>query len=329
VRLEDVLSESLALPVDPFAFVDDAASTRDPAPRLEGFERELFQRLQRLGYDVLPTIRSPFDALSKREATTLLTGVGGVGSALDRKADIVSNISRVVEKDSVMFAVRRARMSIRGGPVIAREELRRPKGSDDVEEMISETKACWTRSDWTAPPSTFSPSSAVFRPKLLPSAGPSNRLDPPRSVFPSALRSSAPSGPTTAVPSVPTISRRKSTSPGFPPGSPLSSHRRVSPTPSRRPTRAVCPSKPSTWTKSRTRKATWTACRPSRSCFRDAWRNDSRKNVLGPRTRETWCWNGTPRKTGPPDPPASRVAGRHSWRAACGRSRHRTTRCSP
>jgi len=140
MRLEDVLSESLALPVDPFAFIDDATSGPDPAPRLEGFERELFQRLQRLGYDVLPTVRSPFDALSKRDTTTLLTGVGGVGSALDRKADVVSNISRVVEKDSVMFVIRRARMSIRGVPVIAREELRRAKDSDDVEEMISERK---------------------------------------------------------------------------------------------------------------------------------------------------------------------------------------------
>jgi len=52
----------------------------------------------------------------------------------------VSNISRVVEKDSVMFVVRRARMNIRGVPVIAREELRRAKDSDDVEEMISERK---------------------------------------------------------------------------------------------------------------------------------------------------------------------------------------------
>jgi len=140
MRLEDNLGESLALPVDPFAFADVALG-ESPAPRLEGFERELFLRLQRLGFDVLPTARSPFDALSKRDATTFLTGVGGAGSALDKKADIVSNISRVVEKDSVMFVVRRSvRRSIRGVPVIAREELRRAKDSDDVEEMISERK---------------------------------------------------------------------------------------------------------------------------------------------------------------------------------------------
>lgn len=141
LRLEDVLSESLALPVDPFAFVDDDPSGRSLAPRFEGFERELYERLQRLGYDVLPTVRSPFDALSKRETTTFLTGVGSPESALDRKAEVVSNISRVVEKDSVMFVVRRSvRRSIRGVPVIAREELRRAKDSDDVEDMISERK---------------------------------------------------------------------------------------------------------------------------------------------------------------------------------------------
>src|SRR6267143_2220220 len=140
MRLEESLGESLALPVDPFAFLNSALGDA-PAPRLEGFERELFQRLQRLGFDVLPTVHSPFDALSKRDATTFLTGVGGAGSALDQKADIVSNISRVVEKDSVMFVVRRSvRRSIRGVPVIAREELRRAKDSDDVEEMISERK---------------------------------------------------------------------------------------------------------------------------------------------------------------------------------------------
>lgn len=141
MRLEDVLSESLALPVDPFAFIDKGEPDQGVAPRIEGFERELYQRLERLGYHVLPTVRSPFDALSRHETTTLLTGVGGLDSALDRKAEVVSNISRVVEKDSVMFVVRRSvRRSIRGVPVIAREELRRAKDSDDVEEMISERK---------------------------------------------------------------------------------------------------------------------------------------------------------------------------------------------
>src|SRR5437899_2386718 len=117
------------------------AAREERLPPIEGFEREMFERLERLCYRVLRTVRSPFDALSKHEETTFLTGVGEADRALERKAEVVSNLSRVVEKDSVMFVERaRVRMSIRGVPVIAREELRRAKDRDDVEEMISERK---------------------------------------------------------------------------------------------------------------------------------------------------------------------------------------------
>ncbi len=141
MRLEEFLNESLVMPVDPFALLADPAAREERLPQIEGFEREMFERLERLGYRVLRTVRSPFDALSKHEETTFLTGVGEADRALERKAEVVSNLSRVVEKDSVMFVERaRVRMSIRGVPVIAREELRRARDRDDVEEMISERK---------------------------------------------------------------------------------------------------------------------------------------------------------------------------------------------
>jgi putative transcriptional regulator len=142
MRLEEFLHESLVLPADPFALLGGPAEGDVRLPRLEGFERELFQRLERLGYRVVRTVRSPFDALSQYDETTLLTGFGDADRALERKAEVVSNLGRVVEKDSVMFVERRAvrRKSIRGVPVIGREELRRAKDRDDVEEMISERK---------------------------------------------------------------------------------------------------------------------------------------------------------------------------------------------
>ena len=141
MRLEEFLNESLVVPVDPFALLADSAVREERLPRPAGFEREMFERLERFGYQVLRTVRSPFDALSKHEETTFLTGVGDADRALERKAEVVSNLSRVVERDSVMFVERaRVRMSIRGVPVIAREELRRAKDRDDVEEMIYERK---------------------------------------------------------------------------------------------------------------------------------------------------------------------------------------------
>ena len=140
-RLEAFLREPLVLPMDPFAFIESAAPAAPIQGPLEAFERELFRRLERLGYNVLPTVRSPFDGLAQHETRTYLAGVESADTKLEKKATIVSNIGRVVEKDAVMFVERRTiRLSIQGVPVIAREELRRVKDRDAVEDLIAERK---------------------------------------------------------------------------------------------------------------------------------------------------------------------------------------------
>ncbi len=127
--------------MDPLDFNVDVESKKYAFARLEALERDLFRRLVRLGYDVLPTVRSPFEALTQHEETTLLTGVGGSEIPIERKASVVSSIGRVVERDAVLFVERRfVRASINGVPVIAREELRRAKDLDAVEELIAERK---------------------------------------------------------------------------------------------------------------------------------------------------------------------------------------------
>ncbi len=141
-RLEEYLGEPLVLPMDPFAVLEAVERVvRQPSVPLEGFEKELFQRLQRLGYEVLPTVRSPFDAFAQREEKTLLTGVESPGGKLEKKAAIVSNIGRVVERDAVLFVEHRTiRVTIEGLPVIAREEIRKARDRDAVEDLIAERK---------------------------------------------------------------------------------------------------------------------------------------------------------------------------------------------
>lgn len=142
-RLEEALGEPLVLPMDPFALLSQVREVlKAPVPQaLEAFEKDLFQRLERLGYDVSPTVRSPFDALTRHEDKTMLTGVERADRKLARKAAIVSNIGRVVEKDAVLFVEHRSiRMTIEGLPVIAREELRKARDRDAVEDLIEERK---------------------------------------------------------------------------------------------------------------------------------------------------------------------------------------------
>ncbi len=142
-RLEELLGEPLVKPMDPFVLLVQAREIlRPPMPAsLESFERELFTRLERLGYDVAPTVRSPFDALTRHEHTTLLTGVVPSDTTLQKKALILSNIGRVVEKDGVLFVERRSvRTTVEGLPVIAREELRKARTRGSVEDLIEERK---------------------------------------------------------------------------------------------------------------------------------------------------------------------------------------------
>ncbi len=140
-RLEAFLREPLVLPMNPFELIAASESVTPPPEHLEAFERELFQRLERLGYTVLPTVRSPFDGLTRHAETTYLTGVESADTKLEKKATIVSNIGRVVEKDAVIFVEHRTiRLTIKGLPVIAREELRKVKDRDAVEDLIAERK---------------------------------------------------------------------------------------------------------------------------------------------------------------------------------------------
>lgn len=139
MRLEEFIGEALAVPVDPFAVAPERAPFPDFLARLRGLERDVFARLERLGYEVLPIIRSPFDAFTQHEETTLLTGVGEGDVTIERKAETVANLSRVIEKGAVLFArQRRTRVTIRGIPIIGRDELRRAKDLESVEELIAE-----------------------------------------------------------------------------------------------------------------------------------------------------------------------------------------------
>ncbi|HKZ90424.1 MAG TPA: transcriptional regulator [Thermoplasmata archaeon] len=139
-RLEEFLGEPIVLPIDPLAFTADVERVLDSFAKLESFERDLFERLRDLGYDVLPTVRSPFEAFTSKDRV-LLTGVGDRQGTLERKAAIVSNIGRVVEREAVLFVERRSmRRSIEGIPVIAREEVRKARDIEAVEDLIDERK---------------------------------------------------------------------------------------------------------------------------------------------------------------------------------------------
>lgn len=141
LRLEEFLKESLVLPVDLFTHAKVTGRTFASWDEFEEFEQDIFRRLQSLGYEVLPTIHCPFEAVTQDREFVMLTGVGGKETAIEKKAEIVSDISRIVEKDAVIFVERRGtRLSIEGTPIVGRDELRKIRGREEIKTLIAERK---------------------------------------------------------------------------------------------------------------------------------------------------------------------------------------------
>ncbi len=133
-RIEEFLDEPIVLSLDPLVFTAEMPEKFDPP---EGSSGEILDMLREIGYLVVPTRKSPFDALAREEEILLLTGIGGEPKTIVRKARIVANISRITEKKSVMIIDEDSTIEeIDGTPLVSRDELRRVDHSEDLLDLI-------------------------------------------------------------------------------------------------------------------------------------------------------------------------------------------------
>jgi len=141
LRLEEFFGEPLVVPVDPFAYTKDLEQALVSWNEFDAFEKSVFQKLENLGFEVLPTLRCPFEALTSDREAIYLTGVRAKNENVEEKVAMVSNISKVAERDSVIFVEKsRVRMSIRGTAIINKDELRKIKEREEIQDLIEERK---------------------------------------------------------------------------------------------------------------------------------------------------------------------------------------------
>jgi predicted transcriptional regulator len=95
-----------------------------------------------MGWEVVVTIRCPFDALTKeishQERELLLTAVGNLRSA-KRRAEILQQLARVAEGHA-LYVVRDAlsKSDLEGLPVLSVNELRRHRDRAELLDLIAE-----------------------------------------------------------------------------------------------------------------------------------------------------------------------------------------------
>ena len=81
----------------------------------------------------------PFEAISSDEKIMILTGVERYGPMLEKKADAVASVSRVVERRAVIFTDKDARMkSVHEMPLMSRRELAGAEDRKTILDIIRE-----------------------------------------------------------------------------------------------------------------------------------------------------------------------------------------------
>ena len=99
---------------------------------------EILRIVEKMGALIFPTHRSPFHAISEMLNERIIVGIKE--NRIKEKARLIANISKVAERDSVIFMEHFSKEKIEGVPVVNKEELRRIRDMEALIELILERK---------------------------------------------------------------------------------------------------------------------------------------------------------------------------------------------
>jgi len=142
-ELENMFEAPLTSPV---AVLDGAEDVHDADPTPEDPEADpdderIVAVMTRAGFDVHPTLRSPFKAVSEDDESgegTVLTGHSEFNRTAEKRARIMGSIGRVTHTHSVYFVDSAKRDSVEGTALIEREEVEDISDADTLRDLIRE-----------------------------------------------------------------------------------------------------------------------------------------------------------------------------------------------
>ncbi|MBP1912920.1 transcriptional regulator [Thermococcus stetteri] len=138
IRLEELFDEALAEPIDVLNSRVEAKLDVKPESPLE---REVFERLRRLGFGLVKVKKAPFNAVSKGDDFRILTGIDERKTrSTVRRAEMVAEVSRIINSDGVFILEKTKTEVVKEVPIIPKESLREVKDADELIKMIEELK---------------------------------------------------------------------------------------------------------------------------------------------------------------------------------------------
>ncbi|WP_049921186.1 transcriptional regulator [Halopiger djelfimassiliensis] len=144
MALEDLFDAPLTSPVDVLDGADEVHETDSTPddPEADPDDEQVVAVLTRAGYQVHPTLRSPFKAVSRDadedDDDVVLTGHSEFTKAAEKRARIMSSIGHVTHTRSVYVVDRAKRESVDGTALVEREELEELRDAAELRKVIRE-----------------------------------------------------------------------------------------------------------------------------------------------------------------------------------------------
>ena len=139
-RIEELLESPVITPIDLWKNIPEPDLPLEAnLEQMKAFQREVFSLLHRVGYKIVPMDRCPFEAVSKERDSVLLTCIQEYNKRLRKKAEVLANLSKVTEKQAVVFLDREiTRRNLAGTPIIMKRELKKIRDPEDIANLITE-----------------------------------------------------------------------------------------------------------------------------------------------------------------------------------------------
>lgn len=146
-QLEEFLEAPIVEELDPFTVPRDHDEARVPeaVDGGAGLEQAVFGHMGRMGFQVVPVGRSPFHAISRpRDGSSeqlILTEIGEMSDRLAKRARVMTEITRIMERVGAVFVQdRKTRTEVEGTPVVDRDELEKADSPGAILDLILERK---------------------------------------------------------------------------------------------------------------------------------------------------------------------------------------------
>jgi putative transcriptional regulator len=140
-RLEDLFETELA---DPVAVLDAEGGEKrgeiDDGPVSHPDDEGLIVSLTRVGFDVHPTLRAPFKAVSEDtdEDENMLTGFSPFTETAEKRARLMSSLGEITRTRSVYVVDETDREAVEGTALIERGEIDEAGDPADLRDLVRE-----------------------------------------------------------------------------------------------------------------------------------------------------------------------------------------------